>query len=49
LPSAQGRQAPPQSTSVSRPFLAVSPQLAVWQIPSVQIPSAQLDATEPQL
>src|SRR5512145_1425947 len=39
LPFAQvlvGAQPPPQSVSVSVPFLVLSPQVAAWQIPPVQ-------------
>jgi hypothetical protein len=31
---------PPQSVSVSEPFLTLSPQPAAWQKPSVQTPLA---------
>jgi len=45
---AQGEHEPPQSTSVSFPFLVRSAQLAGWQRPLVQTPPTQsVDTAHP--
>jgi hypothetical protein len=49
LPVAQGGQTPPQSTSVSVPFLTASAQLAAWQLPAEQTPLLQSEGTAQDL